>query len=103
MKNEVPSVLDNATPVMPSLEPAQAHSPARARGTSTIRVGVIGYGYWGPNIVRNFHGIEDCEVVAVCDKNPDALKRAQRAYPSIERTTDFQAVLTSPHIDAIAV
>jgi predicted dehydrogenase len=103
MKSEVTSVLDTATPATPSVAPAPAHRPVRARGISTLRVGVIGYGYWGPNIVRNFHGLEDCEVVAVCDKNPDALKRAQRAYPSIECTTDFQAVLTSPDVDAIAV
>ncbi len=40
-----------------------------------IRVGVIGYGYWGPGIVRNFHGVEGCEVAMVCDKSTSALKR----------------------------
>jgi len=71
--------------------------------SSVVRVGVIGYGYWGPNIVRNFQGLEDCALVAVCDKNPAALRRAQRTYPGVHLTTDFNEVLASPDIDAIAV
>lgn len=68
-----------------------------------IRVGVIGYGYWGPRIVRNFHGIEGVEVAAVCDKNPASLKRAKHDYPSIHVTTDLCEVLAAADIDAVAV
>ena len=68
-----------------------------------IRVGIIGYGYWGPHITRNFHGIEDCEVAVVCDKNPAALRRVQHTYPDIHTTCDLSEVLTSPDIDAVAV
>src|SRR5258707_6327600 len=68
-----------------------------------IRVGVIGYGYWGPNIVRNFHGQENTRVEMLCDKNMDALARAKRNYPSIEVTTDPCAILKTPNVDAIAV
>jgi len=71
--------------------------------SAVVRVGVIGYGYWGPNIVRNFHGLENCQVVAVCDKNPDALRRVSRIYPQIQLTTDFSAILQSSEIDAVAV
>src|SRR5216684_1742504 len=71
--------------------------------SAVVRVGVIGYGYWGPNVVRNFHGLENCQVVAVCDKNPDALRRVGRIYPQIRLTTDFSAILKSPEIDAVAV
>src|SRR4051812_23396527 len=67
-----------------------------------VRFGVVGYGYWGPNIVRNLQAIQHGDVVAVCDKRPDALARAQRSYPAIKHTTDFNAVLTAPDIDAIA-
>jgi predicted dehydrogenase len=74
-----------------------------ARKSAALRVGVIGYGYWGPNIVRNVHALENCEVVAVCDRSPDALKRARRVYPSLRLTTDFHEILTSPDIDAVAV
>jgi predicted dehydrogenase len=68
-----------------------------------IRVGIIGYGYWGPQITRNFHGIEDCEVSVVCDKDPAALRRVKRAYPDVHTTCDHMEVLASPDIDAVAV
>ena len=70
---------------------------------SVVKVGVIGYGYWGPNIVRNLHGLEDCQVVALCDKSADALRRAHRLYPRLRLTTDFQEILRSPEIAAVAV
>jgi predicted dehydrogenase len=72
-------------------------------GANMIRVGVIGYGYWGPNIVRNLHGHEHTRVEMLCDKNPAALARAKRNYPSIEVTTDPSEILKSPKIDAVAV
>jgi predicted dehydrogenase len=68
-----------------------------------IRVGVIGYGYWGPNIVRNLHALDSAQVVAVCDSNADVLKRVKRAYPSVQVTTDAAEILRSPSIDAVAV
>jgi predicted dehydrogenase len=68
-----------------------------------IRIGVIGYGYWGPNVVRNFHTHEDSEVVLVCDKNPQAEARLKKAHPSIAFTTEPSEVLNSPKIDLIAV
>src|SRR5262245_58141959 len=45
-----------------------------------LRVGVIGYGHWGPNIVRNLHAVDTCEVAAVCDKSTSALRRVNRVY-----------------------
>jgi predicted dehydrogenase len=73
------------------------------RDSGVVRVGVIGYGYWGPNIVRNLHSLEGCEVVAVCDKSTNALARAQKTYPGVQMTTDFGDVLKCPDIDAVAV
>jgi predicted dehydrogenase len=68
-----------------------------------IRIGTIGYGYWGPNIVRNIRSVEDAQLVAVCDKSPAALKRVKQAYPDVQVTTDPCEVLTSTEIDAVAV
>jgi predicted dehydrogenase len=68
-----------------------------------IRVGVIGYGYWGPNIVRNLHGLDTTCVGAVCDKNPTALARVRKAYPSVKTVSDPSEILNSPEIDAVAV
>ncbi len=73
------------------------------QGADVIRFGVIGYGYWGPNIVRNLHGLQNGRVMTVCDKNPDALRRAHRTYPGVHLTTDFSEVLNAPDIDAVAV
>jgi predicted dehydrogenase len=68
-----------------------------------IRVGVIGYGYWGPNIVRNLHGLDSTRAEMVCDKSPAALARARKAYPGIRTVSDPAEVLRSPDIDAVAV
>lgn len=68
-----------------------------------IRVGVIGYGYWGPNIVRNINGLAGAQVVKICDKREQALQRAAQAYPAIPVTQDESEVLNAPYIDAVAV
>jgi predicted dehydrogenase len=68
-----------------------------------IRVGVIGYGYWGPNIVRNLGSLGSAEVVTICDKRESALQRAKQAYPGVRLTQDEAEVLNSPEIDAVAV
>lgn len=68
-----------------------------------LRLGVIGYGYWGPNIVRNFLGHKDCRVVVVCDKSPTALTRVMAAHPGVRATTDSDEVLRSTEIDAVAI
>src|SRR5436309_8675639 len=68
-----------------------------------LRVGVIGYGYWGPNIVRNFHTNEGAEVVLVADKSANVEARLKKAHPSIPFTIDAMEILKSPRIDAVAV
>jgi predicted dehydrogenase len=68
-----------------------------------IRVGVIGYGYWGPNIVRNFSAVDQSRVVTVCDKSTKSLDRAHQAHPHLQLTTDCQEILRATDIDVIAV
>lgn len=68
-----------------------------------IRVGVIGYGYWGPNVVRNFNIANKSEVVMVCDERPEALQRVLDIYPHIKITRSSAEVLTSPEVDVVAV
>src|SRR6267378_7680037 len=72
-------------------------------GSSVIRIGVIGYGYWGPNIVRNFHGQEQSRVVSVCDQSPKSLQRVRQSYPDMHVTSDCNELLRSTDVDAIAV
>ena len=68
-----------------------------------MNFGVIGYGYWGPNVVRNLTTIEDSKVVAIAELSPAARKRAQAAYPGIRVTADTSEVMQSTEIDAVAV
>lgn len=70
---------------------------------STLRIAVIGYGYWGPNIVRNLQSLEGAEVAAVCDRDPKALARVRQAFPHLATTTETADLLTSPGIDAVCV
>src|SRR5437660_11386922 len=68
-----------------------------------LNFGVIGYGYWGPNVVRNLMNLEESRVLAVADQSPTAQKRAQRAYPGIKVTSNASEVISSAEIDAVAV
>ncbi|MGH9681212.1 MAG: Gfo/Idh/MocA family protein [Candidatus Acidiferrales bacterium] len=68
-----------------------------------INVGVIGYGYWGPNIVRNLQAGDSTRVDTVCDMNEKALARVRKAFPGVKTCTDPAEVLSSPTIDAVAV
>jgi predicted dehydrogenase len=68
-----------------------------------LKFGVIGYGYWGPNIVRNLRGLEGCQLVGVCDQSPTARKRIQAAHPGVPVYSDSQELICSPDTDAIAV
>lgn len=68
-----------------------------------MNFGVIGYGYWGPNVVRNLVGLEGSRVVAIAEMSPKARMRAQKAYQDIPVTADASELIRSPEIDAIAV
>lgn len=68
-----------------------------------IRVGIIGYGYWGRNILRNFFAAKDIKVVSLCDTNPENLKKSQKLYPNLKLCQDYNEVITSPDIDAVAI
>lgn len=90
---------------VPLSDPASAQpaEPQSEHATNLVRVGVIGYGYWGPNVTRNLTGLERCQVTTICDRNPVALKRARQLYPGIHLTSDVAEVLNSTEIDAVAV
>jgi predicted dehydrogenase len=66
-------------------------------------VGVIGAGYWGPNLIRNFQQIGRSNVVMVADLNPERLSYIQSLYPTIETTTDYKDVINNEEIDAVAI
>jgi len=68
-----------------------------------INVGVIGYGYWGPNLVRNFVEAPGCQVIAVSDLRPERLAFVKARYPGIKTTSDHRDLFIDSMIDAIAI
>ena len=68
-----------------------------------MNFGVIGYGYWGPNIVRNLASLEGSQVVGIAEVSAGARARAQKAYPMVKVTAEAKDLVTSPEVDAIAV
>jgi predicted dehydrogenase len=68
-----------------------------------VRIGVVGYGYWGPNLVRNFAETTGAELVAVSDLDPKKLETVKKRYPTVRTTTRFQDLLEDKTIDAIAI
>lgn len=68
-----------------------------------IRVGIIGLGYWGPNLLRNFAAADDAEVRVACDRRGDRLAAITRRYPTVRATTDASDLLSDSNVDAIAI
>lgn len=68
-----------------------------------IKIGVIGYGYWGPNLVRNFMEASGSTVVSVCDQRIERLAHLQTRYPTIKTTQNSQTLFEDPEIDAIII
>src|SRR5688572_24559502 len=68
-----------------------------------IRIGVIGYGYWGPNLVRNFADVNGGTVTWVADRRADRLEGVKRRFPAIQTTTDAHELIAAPDVDAVVV
>ncbi len=68
-----------------------------------ITVGIIGCGYWGPLLVRNFKSLTDCQLKVVCDLNLERLKHVRALYPDIEGMTDTQQLLNDTSVDAVVI
>jgi predicted dehydrogenase len=68
-----------------------------------LRVALVGYGYWGPNLLRNYMELPEAQVAWVCDRRPEALNKAKTRYPAIAATTDLEVVLNDESVDAVLV
>jgi predicted dehydrogenase len=68
-----------------------------------VSVGVAGFGYWGPNLARNLHGLPDASLVAACDPDPDRLAHLRKSYPGIAAHSDFTAMISDPDLDAVVI
>src|SRR4051794_38506558 len=72
-------------------------------GDEPIQIGVVGLGYWGPNLARNFGQQPDAEVRWLCDGRPEVLKRIGREHPGAMRTGDLADLLDDPELDAVVL
>jgi predicted dehydrogenase len=68
-----------------------------------VRIGVVGLGYWGPNLVRNLYELPTAEVAVVCDTRKAALGRLHSRYPAVARTTSYEDLVTDRALEAIAI
>jgi predicted dehydrogenase len=73
------------------------------RKRQPVRIAVVGLGYWGPNLVRVLHEIDEAEVLAACDVNEAALAKIACRYPAVRRTTSFEDVLLDDGVEAVAI
>ncbi|MGH7968910.1 MAG: Gfo/Idh/MocA family protein [Limisphaerales bacterium] len=68
-----------------------------------IQVGVVGCGYWGPNLIRNFRQLGDCHLKSLCDTSETRLAHMRRLYPEVAMVRDFSDILNDPELDALAI
>ncbi|GAF68131.1 unnamed protein product, partial [marine sediment metagenome] len=73
------------------------------REANVVKIGVVGCGYWGPNLVRNFSQIPGSEVPIICDLSEERLKHVQSLYPFVDTTTSFEDMLTDDDLDAVCI
>lgn len=71
--------------------------------TKQIKVGVVGCGYWGPNLIRNFRSLPDCHLKMMCDTNQQRLTHLKSLYPEVEVETDYNHMLNGVGLDAVVI
>ncbi len=68
-----------------------------------LKVGVVGCGYWGPNLVRNFRQSPDCQLKVLCDSSDSRLSHMRRLYPELGTTNKFEDLLSDNELDAVVI
>jgi predicted dehydrogenase len=71
--------------------------------TKPIRIGVVGCGYWGPNLIRNFRSLSDCSLELMCDVDVERVSHLHSLYPEVKAETDYKHLLNGSKLDAIAI
>ena len=68
-----------------------------------IKLGVVGCGYWGPNLIRNFRSLPDCNLHMICDLSQTRLRHLRSLYPEVEGATDYRHALNGAGLDAVVI
>jgi predicted dehydrogenase len=71
--------------------------------SKSCEIGVIGCGYWGPNLIRNFRSLPDCHLKSICDVSEDRLRHLTNLYPGVEAETKYETLLKDSSLDAIVI
>ena len=71
--------------------------------SKVIKIGVVGCGYWGPNLVRNFNLLPDCQLKMMCDTSEERLQHLKALYPDVQRATDYEFMLNGIGLDAVVI
>ena len=85
------------------VSPRSKSKKAERKATRAVRIGVVGHGYWGPNLVRNFHDLPTAELVAVCDSREERLRPLAKKFPLVKLTSCHQDLISDRSIDALVV
>jgi predicted dehydrogenase len=70
---------------------------------SPVRIGVVGVGYWGPNLVRNISALPNARLEMLCDRKPERLERISKQYPTVAVTSDYSRVLEQEAVEAVVI
>ena len=68
-----------------------------------VNLAVVGCGYWGPNLIRNFRATPDCKMKVICDQDLGRLKQLKSLYPEVQTETSFEKVIADKTIDAVVI
>jgi predicted dehydrogenase len=68
-----------------------------------IKVGAVGCGYWGPNLIRNLRELPDCQLKVICDTSEQRLQHMRRLHPGLGTTDRFEELLHNAEIDAVVI
>lgn len=68
-----------------------------------LNIGIVGCGYWGPNLIRNFNQLDDCRVKWICDGNAERLGHVQKLYPHAKASTSYETLVNDPELDGIVI
>src|SRR3989338_5555809 len=98
-----PARSSTATPRACMAAPRRGIAPEEPSVAKPVAVGVIGCGYWGPNVIRNFFEAPGAEVVACCDADARRLDGIRQRFPSVRTVKNPRALFPDPRIDAIAI
>ena len=86
-----------------SVAPKIRKKKSQPKTTGMIRIGLAGCGYWGPNLIRNFHDLPTTQITAICDTREERLRPLLKKFPLAKFSTRYPDLISNPHVDAVVI